>query len=345
MKKNFLRTLCAAALFVPLLWSCQREQLSTASDIDGPAVHGAISGTNCGPVREIALAEGTGNMDVNFCVDGFGPVPCGTNPGTWGTITYGKYTNTGSPDVNLNLDAVLSAGWFMTDYQVVVASTGQIVMTGNVPVPNNNWSSSLVNPYLNQISIDLPLPANQYPAGCFDWAIRFQVVKLDLFGLPMPGSDRTLYAYDPAGAGSAFVIDDCYETCPVASTTSSQGSCQGCRSRVTTTFQGCNSVSLSACKNIRRVVVVYTDCSRRVFGNVNANTFNVASNGKTISHVFVRSGCTSQGGGNCGGNDGSGGSGSGSGSGHGGHGHGGHGNGGHGNSNANNFRLFRFDSP
>lgn len=334
---NFLRILCAVALFAPLLWSCQREQLNTESGANAPAIHAAISGTNCGPVREIALAEGNGNMDVNFCGDGFGQVPCGPNPGAWGTINYGKYTDTGSPDVNLNLDAVLAGGWFMTDYQVHVASTGQIITTGNVPVPNNNWTSSAVTPYRNQISIDLPLPANQYPAGCFDWAIRMHVVSLDFFGLPIPGSDRTLYAYDPAGAGSPYVIDGCYETCPVSSTSSSQGSCQGCRSRVTTTFEGCNSVSLAACKNIRRVVVVYTDCSHRVFGNLNTNTFNVASNGKTISHVFVRSGCDSQGGGNCNGNDGSGGSGSG-------RGNSGHGNGNNNNNNSN-FKLFRFDSP
>ena len=302
-----------------MLWSCQRERIEDeVTKNGGPAMHAAISGTPCGEVRSLGLVTADFGPAVNFCFNGFSQIPCGPNNDPWGTIEYGKYTN-GYPNAMLNLDATLAGGWFIESYQVIVAPTGSVQTNGSIPVTNNNWTSTVVTPLRNNISIDLPVP--QYAAGCFEWSIKLNVLALDLFAVPIPGSNRTLYAYDPAGADSPFVIDDCYDACPESGTTITKGSCQGCRSRVTTTFNGCSSVDISACKNIRRVVVVYDDCSRQIFANLNVPSFSVPSNGKTISHVFVRSGCKNNDDDN--GDD----------------------NGSNGSNNASNYRRFRFNGP
>ncbi len=293
MKNNILRTLCAAALLVPMLWSCQRERIEAeATKISGPAMHAAISGTICGSTSNAGIADANGNQVIDYCSDGFSQVPCGPNPGLWGAITYAKYTNSGFPDANLNIDVTLGAGWFTTDYAVLVGPTGAVVTNGNLPVVNSNYLIGTINPFLNQFSIDLPLSATEYPAGCLDWALRMNVVQLDIFGSPLPGSNRTLYAYDPTGAGSPFVIDHCYDACPSPVVSSAQGICQGCRAAVTTTFTGCNSVNVSSCKAINQVVIVYTDCSREYHDNLTGSNYTyAAAAGKTISHVYVRSGC------------------------------------------------------
>lgn len=319
MKNNILRTVCAAALLVPMLWSCQRERIEEeAAKASGPAMHAAISGTGCGEVRTLPLTTADFGPAVDFCTDGISQIACGPNNDPWGTIDFGKYTNDNST-ANLNLDATLAAGWFFESYQVIVSPSGGIQTNGALPVTNTNWTSTVLNPLRNNISIDLPV--QQYEASCFEWSVKFDVVALSLFGGPVTGSNRSLYAYDPNGAGSPFVIDACYDACPANAVTLTKGSCQGCRSKVTTTFNGCNSVDISACKNIRRVVVVYDDCSRQIFANLNTPSFHVASNGKTVSHVFVRSGCKNNDDDN--GDD----------------------NGSNGSNNANNYRRFRFNGP
>lgn len=294
MKNNFLRTICVAALLIPFLWSCQRESIVEDSNV-APEIAGVIiepiDGV-CSPAKTVSLVTAGLDSFPDLCLIQGVVTPCQTTT-PWGTVTYTKYTNSNYPNSTLNLEVSLAPGWFATGYSVIVTPPGPIQTNGIVPVVTNSWTSDVISPLRNQFMVDVDLLGTLYGAGCFDWSIVVNVQKISLIGLPVPGTQRTLYAYDPNGAGSPLVIDDCYESCPLPETTSSQGSCQGCRAAVNVTYSGCAAVTVSSCKPIRQVVVVYSDCSREYHDNLNVSsvTYSAASAGKVISHVFVRSGC------------------------------------------------------
>ncbi len=291
MKNNYLRMLCAAALLLPMLWSCQREAIADDAGA-APSVSGLTLDPPCSSPKTIGLADGSGSTLVNLCVSGGVPGPCVTTI-PWGSIDYYKYTTSAYPNSFLGLEVHLAPGWVSNGYNVIVTPPGPIQTSGNLPVVTPSWTNGVLNPYYNSFLVDEPLLASLYQNSCFEWAIAINAFRLTLNGFPITGSERTLYAYDPNGAGSPFVIDDCYEGCPLPDVTETQGTSQGCRAAVTVTNSACASVSISSTRPIKQVVIVYDDCTREYHDNLNVNSvsYSAPASGKVISHVFVRSGC------------------------------------------------------
>lgn len=293
MKNNYIRTLCAAILLVPMLWSCQKENMNELGSADGPQIQGVVSGVIC-ETNTAALANAGGNTTIDFCDNGSpttpGPAPCGPNPGQWGSITYSKQTISTYPFVQMVLDVQLNNGWIADGYTLEIPYLGPIQPLGSIPPFISQFQ--ILSPARNQFQVVVDLPAELYGASCFDWTMSVSVFKTNLFGVVVPGSDRLLYSYDPTGAGSEFVIDRCYAACPANETTVTAGTCQGCRASVSATFTACSNVSIASCKDIRQVVIVYDDCSREYHDNLTGTSLSyAAAAGKSISHIFVRSGC------------------------------------------------------
>jgi hypothetical protein len=284
MKSNFLRNACVATVLVLFLGSCQKELLTEESSHGmGPTLQGVA--TNCGATQTVAIANSAGSTIVDYC----DPMPCQVST-PWGTISYTKETN-GAPNASLRLDVTLAPGWFAEGYSVVTNPPNSIQTNGNVPVVDNNWTTTTLAPAQASFSVTIPLPASLYGASCFEWAIEINALRFNLFGQPDNASRRNLYAYDPGGAGSPFIIDDCYAACPSGSSTETQGTCQGCRAAVTVNIINCSSVNVSSCKDIRQVVIVYDNCTREYHDNLSGTNLSFTGNGGTISHVYVRSGC------------------------------------------------------
>jgi hypothetical protein len=291
MKNYTLRSLCAIALLIPMFWACQKERLS--EDIaHGPSVAALSIDEPCSPAKTISLADASENTLVDVCVVGGVGVPCTTTT-PWGSVTYTKYPNPSYPNSTLVLEVNLAPGYFATGYSVVVSPPGPIVTVGNVPLVTTSWTTQVLNPNQNSFLVSVDLLPELYGSSCFEWSIAIDAQRFSFNGLPIPGTQRTLYAYDPNGAGSTLVIDDCYEGCPLPETSETQGTCQGCRAQVSVTYAGCAAVTVSSCKTIQQVVIVYDDCSREYHDNLSVNTvtYNAFPAGHVISHVFVRSGC------------------------------------------------------
>lgn len=287
MRLNKLSAICVMAALMAIGFGCQKESLVENGDPNGPALQGAV-GDACSTPFTVGFADANGNQDVDFCVSGNTQVPC-TQVTPWGTVTATK-VDAGYPNSVLKLDVQMSGGWFSNQYAVIAGPCGTYYPTNvMVPIVDNNWTVVQQVPAANFFTIEVPMP--NFGAECVSFALVLNVSRLNFFGAPITGSARTLYAFDNTGPGSPFVIDHNYEGCTPPSLTITKGNCQGCRSRVSVTFNGCNSVDISACKQLRRVVVVYDDCSRQVFNHAGMSASYTAPSGKSISHVIVRSGC------------------------------------------------------
>lgn len=290
MKSKALLRPFLAIVGLLAIWSCEKEILSEESNRpEGPSIQGLTLDPVC-DAYQLPLADETGNLIVDFCNTQNTQVACPPGMPNWGSMMVYK-TSQGFPLSSLYMEVQLAPGWFAQAYNVVVAPNGPIQTNGNLPVVNNDWRYDPLTPARNAFSISTPLLSSQYPSSCFDWAIEVEAIKYNLFGAVVPGSLQILRAYDANGSGSPFVVDRCYASCPIPDLTLTDGSCQGCRSQVTVTFHGCESVDVVSCKSIRQVVIVYDDCSRSYHDNLSGTSLSFPSNGKNISHVFVRSGC------------------------------------------------------
>lgn len=286
MRINKLSAICVMAALMAVGFGCQKESIVENGAPNGPALQGAV-GDQCSTPFTIGFADANGNQDVDFCVSGNTQVPC-TQATPWGVVTATK-VDAGFPNSILRLEVQLSGGWYSGQYAVVANPCGTFYpMNANVPIVGNDWLVVQQLPAENFFTIELPMP--NFGAECVQYALVLNVTRLSIFGGPFTGSARTLYAFDPNGSASPFVIDHNYEGC-VNDVTIAKGNCNGCRARVTTTFHGCSSVDVSSCKQLRRVVVVYDDCSRQVYNNAGMSASYTAPTGKSISHVIVRSGC------------------------------------------------------
>lgn len=290
MKAKILRYPVLACLGLLMLWSCQKEVLQEEGELQSDP---ALQGLTLDPICDyylLPLAEDDGNTTVDFCVLSNQPVPCPPNQPEWGSVAVYK-TSQGYPSSTLTMEVNLAPGWLAQSYSAIVPANGPIQTNGNLPVVTNDWHYEPMVPARNSFVITSPLLASQYPSSCFDWALQIEAVRFNFFGAVQPGSFRLLRAYDVSGSGSPFVIDKCYATCPLPDLTVTGGTCQGCRAEVAVTFHGCESLDVVSCKSIRQVVIVYDDCSRSYNDNLSGNSLSFPTNGKNISHVFVRSGC------------------------------------------------------
>lgn len=279
-------------MLLPLMWSCEREKMVEESLTTHPQLQGlTLNDAICSDIKVLPLATENGGTIVDFCVNGSNQVPCPPGQADWGAVTYTKITS-GFPDASLSLQVQLAPGWLASGYHVTATSTGAIVQNGQLPVVDNTWQPGPQGPFQNNFDVNVPLGPGYFGSSCFDWALRVEILRVNFFGQPITGSERTVWTYDVNGAGSPFVIDDCYSGCPEPVTTTAQGSCQGCRAEVAVTFTGCSKVDVTSCKAVEQVVIVYADCSREYHDNLTANSYSYnAAAGKAISHVYVRSGC------------------------------------------------------
>jgi hypothetical protein len=126
---------------------------------------------------------------------------------------------------------------------------------------------------------------------CYEITLRLRVFRLNIFSQPNPASSREIYASASTSEIPNMYLTSCFDRCIPQTMTVANGDCNNCHARITATFNGCESVEVTSCKHINHVVIVYDDCTWERITNPSGVLPAPGGNGKTISHIFVKSGC------------------------------------------------------
>ena len=303
MKSTFIKLIALAVVFG--LWSCTTENVNpnngdtannNAPTLAGSAnVHPSID-PECGARKEYAMMDESGGTDVNY----FGPF--GINPGTptpWGEISVVN------SDGAVYIEANMAFGWYVKNMDVYMGPESELPMENGLPKKEGSWSVRPVSPIVNFTQIQIPFSEiNANSQNCFAWACNLEVVKLDFFSGEDPASVTSLWIRNEdwnnpdapeANTGSAAVMNFCIASCGPQITTITGGNCQGCESENTVEFTNCESASVSSCKDLSNVVLLFTDNTFQKYDGLTAKTGTFegtgANDGKDIARVYVKSGC------------------------------------------------------
>jgi hypothetical protein len=212
-------------------------------------------------------------------------------------VSVSKSNGPNYNDPTFAFNVQLAPTWYIQEVSVYATGPNGIVHSQGVPIVNGDWTTEQLSPVSNRFLALFALDPSLAFTDCYELGLRASIVRINLFSQVIPNSATVLYATNDA-TGSRKYIQDCFERCPPPSTTITQGSCDNCNAEVTATFAYCETVTLSSCKPITKATIVYTDCSSEVIMNPSGVLPMPGGNGKTISDVYVRSGCPTAGPGN-----------------------------------------------
>lgn len=283
-----------------LMCACQPDQVQPVSQTDHATVL-ASGGTedphpewspDCSGRDTFYLKKPGGTEYVDYC----GFLPCSGQQARWGFV---EVYNTDSLIV---LNHYLATGWFVDLYSSRVAAQSSFTLDQNgVPVTEVNWLNVDVNPLVNLWQTVVPLDSLD---PCFAIASKNDVLLLDFLGNPDPSSRATVWQYNPdfdnmanpsQNTASSWLTGWCTVNCGPVVTTQTAGECRRCESENTVEFVDCDQINVSSCKDLSNVVLVYDDCTWQKFDGLRGKTGSFAGTGahagKTISHVYIKSGC------------------------------------------------------
>lgn len=269
-------------------WACQQESIEEdlAKEALMPIAALVPADILCGPFETTGLISSRGSEFVDHCSSG----PCATTI-PWGEFSYFKGVDANWTNPRIEGEFLLAGGWFASSSDFCVERPGGMQFSNNVPVVNSNCQSSVYGSAVNRANVVFPLQTSWIPYDCFEISLHVRVHRLNLFSQPLQGSERDLFATISPPSASQLYVNQCFEQCIAPTTTQTQGECKNCHARISVTFNNCNTVDVTSCKQINNVVIFYDDCSWERITNPSGTLPSAAGNGKTISHVYVKSGC------------------------------------------------------
>jgi hypothetical protein len=290
-----------------LLCSCQPETIERANDslslsgaahVDHPALDTLCSRSD----TLFFIREDDESPVVNKCYTAGSPSPCPSGQPSWGSLVMeeGYYQDTNYVDFIF----ALAPGWY-TDFnhwKFGIASDFQYDQNGT-PIIDQDWGTSVITPSENRW--ELRFPVSMLPLPCFHVAVKVHVLRMNVFGAPIPGSETDLWSQNPnwdvpghpAQSQSPYVMRFCPERClEPMDTVLTGGCCYGCQSSNTVRFDtgNPNCVYVTSCKNLTNVVLV--DCNgvhHKFDGLTGRNGTFCHPSGQPVTRVYVKSGCYS----------------------------------------------------
>ena len=295
--KLFKLPVFSAVMLAVILWSCNAETVNpkdTASN-DVPAIAGDfIAHPDPSPICSDRITftlveETTGSAQINNC----GFFPCSGQEPNWGTV---EVLNS---DVALYQNVSMAFGWYVEKGETFLGDNSVMTIVNGIPQVQPAWATQDINPIVNKAQLITPVPSNLLNT-CFDVASRITVVKLDFFSGADPNTRTDLWLKDDKSqalnnSANPFVMTWCFGSCGPVVTSITAGDCSGCNSENTVDFIDCDTVNVSSCKDLSNVVLVYTDCEWEKFDGLTTTSGSFSGTGtnagKSISHVYVKSGC------------------------------------------------------
>lgn len=211
----------------------------------------------------------------------------------------------------LNDDTIVWLGLVLNPALFTDLGTWYVGSATNAPIDQNgdfdleNFPNQSTFPYANVWS--WATDATQYGL-CNDWITYFEVFQASFFGGPNEATRQGIWA-GGSSAANGYTFNYCKDLCaPVCDTVkvTNPGYNPGygcpqqggnfCNKRIRAKFDNCtNSVKVRSNTRLRRVTLLFDDCTtqsfntgRRTRGNYQGTGVNA---GKTITGIFVRNGC------------------------------------------------------
>jgi hypothetical protein len=306
--KNLRNLLAATIMAGTLLYSCKPEKIEPTNE--SLSQSGAVRvphptlDTVCQRSDTLFLMrEDDRSMVVNKCYAAGNPIPCPPGQPSWGNLvmTEGYYAGVNYVDFVF----VLAPSWYsdFNNWRFGIASDFQYNPNGT-PIITTDWGTSIIAPPENRW--ELRFPVSELPSPCFNVAVRVHAIKMNLFGVFIPGSETSLWSQNPnwdvpghpAQSPSPFLMrfcpDRCLDDAPPQDTTLTGGTCHKCQSSNTVRFntENPNCVQVTSCKDLSNVVLV--DCNGTHYKHDglsgHSGTFCHPS-GLPVTRVYVKSGC------------------------------------------------------
>jgi hypothetical protein len=303
--KNLRNLLAATIMAGALLYSCKPENmepkhnssaLSGAAQVDHPALDTVCSRSD----TLFLIREDDKSPVVNKCYTAGAPSPCPSGQPSWGNLvmTEGYYQGVNYVDFVF----VLAPSWYsdFNNWKFGIATDFQFEPDGT-PIITQDWGTSVISPPENRW--ELRFPVSELPSPCFNVAVRVNVLKMNLFGALIQGSETSLWSQNPnwdvpghsAQSTSPYLMRFCPERClEPMDTTLTGGCCRGCQSSNTVTFEtgNPNCVYVTSCKNLNNVVLVDCNGTHHMFdGLTGRNGTFCHPSGLPVTRVYVKSGC------------------------------------------------------
>lgn len=192
----------------------------------------------------------------------------------FGADVYGTWEIIATPQ-EMFLQVSLGRGWFVKQaYVWMGASTNIPRLSGGNVDAENLPINAIVDPVKNLYEVAWPITNDmQCPNASWIYA-KFIVCELDFLGLPF--NDTPVWCEGtPTGTDGSqwwqYCAVPCGETGPDIDSVT-VGNCGGCSAQITGYFYDCDSVSVSSCKDIDCVELVFTDCTTERFCNLCGNS-------------------------------------------------------------------------
>lgn len=303
--KTYRLSWIASTMFALVLWSCQPDHVEptngTAASNEAPTLLGSSNphpdpAEICSGRNSLTLIDQYGNNVVSYC----GGQPCPPNQTKWGTV---EYLNSRDEFI---MNFIVAEGWYIDEINTFTGAESNLTLINGIPQIDNSWQVLDVNPLVNATQLRI---AGSSVGQNFQIVNKIVIYKNDpVTGNVDPLSVTDVYAfndkwndigYPPMNTLSPMVYTWEFIDCPPQIKTVTKGSCHRCDSENTVEFVDCDEVNVSSCKSITNVVLVYDDCTWEKFDNLNitSGTYSPtgANVGKTISHVYIKSGCNDSG--------------------------------------------------
>lgn len=212
----------------------------------------------------------------------------------------------------LNDDSIVWLGLVLNPALFTDLATWYVGAVNNAPTNANgdfdieNFPNHSSFPYSNVWAWATDAP--QY-GQCNDWVTYFEVFQVSFFGGPNEATREGVWAGGASAANGysfRYCQDECVTPCDTVQVTNpgynpgygcpQQGGPQFCNKRIRAQFDNCtNSVTVRSNTRLRRVTLLFDDCSTQGFntGRNSQGTFQGtgANADKTIVGIFVRNGC------------------------------------------------------
>ena len=291
----------ASTLCVLFLWSCQPDKVEPSGSATNSADTPTLAGSSnpqpdpleiCSPRVSLEMVDQYGNNVVSYC----GGQPCPPNQTKWGTVEYLNSRN------EFIINVTVAQDWYIDVINTYVGDEANLTIINGIPQIDNSWQVLDVNPLVN---------ATQIRISAADADPNFQVVnKVVIYkndpvtGNVDPLSVTDMFAFNASWLDpntpylntlSPFIYSWEMVSCPPEIKTVTGGSCHRCDSENTVEFIDCDEISVTSCKTITNVVLVYDDCTWEKFDNLNITSGIFSGTGthagKEISHAYIKSGC------------------------------------------------------
>ncbi len=303
-----LRTVILGALLVALvgLWGCEEEkvqprtgdgtqELANLSRDKAPAF--PMPDLICSDVQSFPLIDNGQRLNIANC----GSRPCKNPNEFWGGVDL-----LNSP-TDLYLNISLAEDWLLEKAALFAGLDADLTYSDTLPQPDSLWLELPLESAQNRTQLLLPLDSL---SACFELAAHLRVVKLLKDGRKDPKSRQSLWLFNQEWNDSASVLQTpspglaryCQGFCPPNEVELTGGDCVGCEAAIDVRFVDCDTVFVKSCKELVGVELVFEDCERMSFEELEGVKGKYygsgAHSGKEIAHVFVKSGCYESPGGN-----------------------------------------------